>query len=86
MAPPMDAGRTRIPMLQVKDPVMKQTIREASNNADKGQLFYETFFPLTNPSELLLQLKFDFIRVPLCNGCLHLFTIDPYPIYSNTIM
>ena len=49
MAPPTDAGRTRIPILQVKDPVTKRTIREASNNADKGQLFYETFFPLTNP-------------------------------------
>ena len=50
MAPPTDAGRTRIPTLQVRDPTMKHILREAVDNADKGWLLYETFFPKTNPN------------------------------------
>ena len=50
MAPPTDAGRTRIPTLQVRDPTMKRILREAVDNADKGRLLYETFFPKTNPN------------------------------------
>ena len=50
MALPTDAGRTRIPTLQVRDPTMKHILREAADNADKGQLLYKTFFPKTNPN------------------------------------
>ena len=39
MAPLTDAGRTRIPTLQVRDPTTKHILREAVDNADKGQLF-----------------------------------------------
>ncbi|KAF8238267.1 hypothetical protein L208DRAFT_1243233, partial [Tricholoma matsutake] len=48
--PATDAGRARIPMLQVKDPVMKQVTREATDNKSKGQLFYNMLFPLLDPS------------------------------------
>jgi hypothetical protein len=49
MVEPTDAGKTRIPTLQVKNPATKQVIREAVDNADKGRIFYETFFPPKNP-------------------------------------
>jgi hypothetical protein len=49
-SPPTDAGRARIPTLQVKDPTTKKIVREAADNAAKGQLFYETFFPPANPA------------------------------------
>ena len=48
MAPLTDAGRMRIPTLQVRDTTMKCILREAADNADKGWLLYETFFPKTN--------------------------------------
>jgi hypothetical protein len=48
-SPLTDAGKVRIPTLQVKDPTMKKVIREAPDNTTKGQLFYDTFFPPTNP-------------------------------------
>ena len=44
-----DAGKARIPTLQVKDPTTKRVIKEAVNNDSKGWLFYETFFPPANP-------------------------------------
>ena len=48
-SPATDAGKARILTLQVKDPTTKCIIREAADNASKGQLFYETFFPPSNP-------------------------------------
>jgi len=48
-SPATDAGRARIPMLQVKDPVMKQVMREVTDNKSKGQLFYDMFFPPPHP-------------------------------------
>jgi Reverse transcriptase (RNA-dependent DNA polymerase) len=48
MMPATDAGKLRIPTLQIKDPVTKKVIYEATDNASKGQLFYETFFPPPN--------------------------------------
>jgi len=48
MSQATDAGKSRILTLQIKDPVMKQVIREATDNMAKGQIFYETFFPLRN--------------------------------------
>jgi hypothetical protein len=50
MSSPSDTGKARIPTLQVKDPETKRVIREAADNAAKGQLFYETFFPPANPT------------------------------------
>ena len=37
-------GRTRVPMLKVKDPVTGET-RQIADNAEKGKTFYNTFFP-----------------------------------------
>jgi len=48
-SPATDAGKARIPMLQVKDPTTKHIIKEAVDNDSKGQLFCETFFPPVNP-------------------------------------
>ena len=45
-----DAGKSRIPTLQIKDPVTKKVICKATNNTSKGQLFYNTFFPPPNPT------------------------------------
>jgi hypothetical protein len=36
MEAPIDTGKSRIPTLQIKDPAMKQVIREAVDNVDKG--------------------------------------------------
>jgi len=49
-APTTDAGRVRIPTLQVKDPVMKWVTKEAMDNTSKGHLFYNAFFPPANPA------------------------------------
>ena len=49
-SPATDAGKAHIPTLQVKDPATKQVIKEATDNASKGQLFYKTFFPPLNPA------------------------------------
>jgi hypothetical protein len=49
-SPASDAGRSRIPTLQIKDPITKRTIREATDNESKGKLFYETFFLPPNPT------------------------------------
>jgi hypothetical protein len=46
----MDAGKARIPTLQVKDPTMKQVVRELADNDSKGWLLYNTFFPPANPT------------------------------------
>ena len=43
--PASDGGRTRIPTLQVVDPVTKRVTREATTNEEKGKLLFETFFP-----------------------------------------
>ena len=43
--PATDGARSRIPMLQVKDPITKQIIKEAQTNTEKGQLLYKSFFP-----------------------------------------
>jgi hypothetical protein len=48
-APATDAGKAKIPTLQVKDPITKQVTKEAVDNKSKGQLFYETFFLPPNP-------------------------------------
>jgi hypothetical protein len=49
-SPASDAGQSRIPTLQIKDPTMKRIIQEAANNKSKEKIFYETFFPLLNPT------------------------------------
>lgn len=43
-----DAGKARIPTLQVKDLMTKKVLREVVDNSSKGQVFYETFFPPPN--------------------------------------
>jgi ribonuclease HI len=48
-SPATDAGKARIPTLQVKDPRTNRVVREAMDNASKGRLFHETFFPPPNP-------------------------------------
>lgn len=48
-SPSTDAGNTRTPTLQLKDPVTKRVTREAADNDSKGKLFNETFFPPSNP-------------------------------------
>jgi len=55
-----DAGRVRIPMLQVKDPVTKQMMREATDNKSKGQLFYDTFFPPPHPDTMAIPQDFQY--------------------------
>jgi len=40
-----DGGRTRIPVLEVKDEITKWIKQRASTNEQKSQLFFETFFP-----------------------------------------
>jgi hypothetical protein len=48
-SPASDAGKARIPTLQIKDPRTNRVTREATDNASKGRLFHETFFPPPNP-------------------------------------
>jgi ribonuclease HI len=48
-SPATDAGKAKIPTIQVRDPITKQITREIADNRSKGQLFYETFFPPLNP-------------------------------------
>ena len=55
-----DAGRVRIPMLQVKDPVTKQMMREATDNKSKGQLLYDMFFPLPHPDTTVIPQDFQY--------------------------
>jgi len=50
MSPATDAGKSRIPMLQIKDLQTKRVIKETTDNVAKGQLFYNTFFPPRNPA------------------------------------
>ena len=61
MTPATDAGRSRIPTLQVKDPVMKKVTREATDNKSKGQLFYDTFFPPMNPDTMTVPQDFQYL-------------------------
>jgi len=61
-SPPSDASKMRIPMPQVRDPITKRITKEAADNATKGQLFYETFFPPENPT---LTAPLDDYRYPL---------------------
>ena len=49
-SPLSDASKMRILTLQVRDPITKRITKEAVDNATKGQLFYETFFPPENPT------------------------------------
>ena len=49
-SPATDAGRARIPTIQIKDPRTNRVIREAKDNESKGRLFHETFFPPPNPN------------------------------------
>lgn len=44
--PAPDSRRSQVLTLQVKDPVMRVVTWEACTNADKGDLFYQTFFPV----------------------------------------
>ena len=60
-SPATEAGRARIPMLQVKDPVMKQVMREVTNNKSKDQLFYNTFFPLPHPDTTGIPQDFHYL-------------------------
>jgi hypothetical protein len=43
--PASDGGRSRVPMLQVKDPITKTVRQEEVNNKSKGHMFFDTFFP-----------------------------------------
>ena len=63
-APATDAGKAKIPTLQVKDPTTKHVTREAVDNRSKGQLFYETFFPPPNPD--LAPVPQDYQYPPPC--------------------
>ena len=53
-------------MLQVKDPITKAVIQEACTNEDKGELFYQTFFPIrtappaTAPTEPYPPAKWEY--------------------------
>ena len=40
-----DGGRTRIPVLEVKDEITKRVKQRASTKEEKSHLFFETFFP-----------------------------------------
>jgi hypothetical protein len=59
-SPASDAGRARIPMLQIKDPATERIICEATNNKSKGKLFNETFFPLPNPTTTPVPMNFRY--------------------------
>ena len=48
MSPATDAGKARIPTLQIKDPITKHVVRKATDNDSKEQIFYKTFFPPPN--------------------------------------
>jgi ribonuclease HI/endonuclease/exonuclease/phosphatase family metal-dependent hydrolase len=48
-SPPTDAAKSRIPTLQVKDPATKRVVREATSNKEKGDLLYDTYFPIADP-------------------------------------
>ena len=67
-SPATDAGKARIPTLQVKDPTTKSVIREAKDNTSKGQLFYETFFPPPKPGNPASTTK---LPVPTTTLVLH---------------
>ena len=43
--PASDGGRGRVPTLQVKDPITKRVVQEASTNEEKGKMLYQLFFP-----------------------------------------
>ena len=43
--PASDGGRSRMPTVQIRDPVTKAVIQEARTNEGKGELLYQTFFP-----------------------------------------
>jgi len=60
-SPLSDTGKMRILMLQVRDPITKRITKEVVDNAAKGQLFYETFFPPENPT---LTAPLDDYRYP----------------------
>jgi hypothetical protein len=53
-APATDAGKARIPTLQIKNLTTKQITREATDNDSKGQLLYKTFFPPPNPATMAI--------------------------------
>ena len=38
--PATDGGRSRIPMLLVRDPISKEIIREVCTNKEEGQVLY----------------------------------------------
>ena len=59
-SPSTDAGKARTPTLQIKDPVTKRVTREAADNASKGQLFHETFFPPPNPATPPVPQNFNY--------------------------
>ena len=63
-SPATDAGKAKIPTLQVKDPTTKHVTREVVDNKSKGQLFYETFFPPPNPD--LAPIPQDYNYPPPC--------------------
>ena len=45
MGPAMDGGRSRIPTVQMKHPMSRQVIREATMNKEKGEWLFKEFFP-----------------------------------------
>ena len=48
-SPATNTSKARIPTLQVKDPRTGRVTHKAIDNASKGQLLHEIFFPLPNP-------------------------------------
>jgi hypothetical protein len=48
-APATDAGKARIPTLQIRDPVTKRVIAEAVDDDSNGRLFFENSFPPAKP-------------------------------------
>src|ERR1700733_1067822 len=87
-SPATDAGRARIPMLQVKDPIMKQVTKEATDNKSKGQLFYDTFFPPLNPDTTVVPQDFQYpapcwMFMNITDGQLH-WAIKKMKPYKST--
>ena len=43
--PASDGGRSRVPTLQIRDPVTKAVLQEAVDNKSKSRMFFDAFFP-----------------------------------------
>ena len=60
LSPAMDASNSRIPTLCTKDPVTKCITISANTNNSKSKIFYEMFFPPTNPHLLPPETDFQY--------------------------